>query len=206
MLRGASIEDLRLPGEWRRCPAKGRQLSKTCWRAIRGLGSLRRLELRYRALRSLDFTGLARLRQLRRLDLASTQLSDEQIRELATLPALEWLDLSNPNEDLMNTLGRRDDLNAIGSSGVKALSGARRLKWLNLFGLRLRDEHLPWIAKIVTLKHLDICSNPALTARGIRALKALPHLESIHVPVALESATRRLLPKVKQPNADGVYQ
>lgn len=199
LLHRAPIEVLRIPAEWRRCPEEGQKLSPTCWRTLQALTSVKRLDLSYRALKGLSFAGLGKLRQLRRMDIVSAQLSDEQIVAIARLPRLERLDLSNSvafeREAARNTLGAR---------GLEALSRAPRLRWLGLRGLRLRDRHMRLITRVSTLRHLDIWNNTKLTSRGIRALRALQQLESVHVPTALEQATRRLLPNVKQPDASWV--
>jgi hypothetical protein len=199
LLHRAPIERLTLRADWRRCPKEGRRLSPTCWSAVQSLSALRRLDLSGRALKGLDFSGLEKLRQLRRIDIVSAQLSDEQIVAIASLPRLERLDLSN-----VFSLVGSPPRNTVGVRSLKALGLAQRLKWLGVAGMQLRDQHMRLIARIESLKHLRISNNPKLTARGLRSLRALRQLESIDVDRRLEKATRRLLPKVKQPDASWV--
>lgn len=154
---------------------------------LRGLSSLRRLNLNQTRISD---AGLARLRGhagLRRLDLHETKMTDRGLEHIATLSGLETLllgqcDVSGPG---LSRLGSLEHLTTLGlgeldlnDSGLAALANLTRLEQLDLVGLKITDAGLAHLRGLSRLRRLALDGNP-ITDAGLAHLAGLSHLEEL---------------------------
>lgn len=128
-----------------------------------GMSNLSRLTLAHTKVGDAGIRALEKL-NLRELDIAYTKVSGNAMDALAKFPLLEKLDLAGyfPR----------------GDKNLAALAGAKNLEWLNLADTMISVEDLEEVAKITSLKKLQL-SNCNIEDGAIEILKELPKLKEL---------------------------
>jgi Ran GTPase-activating protein (RanGAP) involved in mRNA processing and transport len=130
---------------------------------IRGLVSMRRLDLSETRVTDAGLAALERFSELRRLNLHGTAVTDAGLAHIGPLAALRVVDLSSTG---------------VTSAGLGSLSGLRHLRELRLNDTRVDDSGLSHLSGLPELEVLSLRST-LVTSQGLAALAALPALRHL---------------------------
>jgi Leucine-rich repeat (LRR) protein len=138
------------------------QLQGTGFSKLKNLTKLRVLTIGHNQLSNANFKDLKQLPKLRTLQISDAQINDQALKDIATIDQLEALDISNNKK--------------ISDSGIKQLAKLKKLKRLELRGLKISSNSILALSQC-HLKHLE-CPQENYTADEIQAIqKTFPEIQ-----------------------------
>ncbi|HVE41869.1 MAG TPA: tetratricopeptide repeat protein [Planctomycetota bacterium] len=155
--------------------------------ALAERGSLRELEIGFAGLPENAARSLPKLRSLEYLELNVQQWSDQQTASVAgALPALKGLGVSWAPVGPLDWLGGLPGLTRLSlhqchlRAGLEGIDRATALRELSLPDAQIKDDVLRPLARVETLRALDLKSAP-LSGRGLGHLESLSRLTHLNL-------------------------